>query len=123
MRLGTTKTDPKMLLAKRIVATLTLAAAATVGANIITPAPAQAIPSNCSETVRPQSNAAVCKSGTGYYRAWARCTHQNSKKVTTRYGWWRGVGGIASNASCGSLEFIVSSKDHGITRTNHIPPY
>lgn len=107
-----------------MVATLTLAAAATVGAITVTTAPAQAIPSNCSQIVRSQSNAAVCKSGSGYYRAWARCTNKSSKKVTTRYGYWRGVGSIASNASCGKSETIVSSsKDAGITRTDYLPPY
>ncbi|WP_326551054.1 hypothetical protein [Micromonospora sp. NBC_01813] len=44
--------------------------------------------------------------------------------MTTRYGYWRGVGSIASNASCGKSETIVSSsKDAGITRTDYLPPY
>ncbi|MBX7267704.1 hypothetical protein KIF24_17765 [Micromonospora sp. Llam7] len=66
----------------------------------------------------------MCKSGSGYYRAWARCTNTTTKKATYRYGFWRGVGSIASNASCKKGERIVSSSKHaGITKTNYLPPY
>lgn len=117
MRLTTTKSGRKAFLARRVVATLTLAAAATVGTITITVAPAQAGATDCSKIVRPQSVAAVCNSGTGYYRAWARCTNETTKRAIKRYGYWRLPDTIASNAACASNEWILSSaSDTGIER-------
>ncbi|MDW5326427.1 hypothetical protein [Plantactinospora sp. KLBMP9567] len=124
MHLETKQPGWKAGAVRRIAAAVALAAVASLGVVVVSAAPAEAIPSNCSKIVRTRSNAAVCKSGSGYYRAWARCTNQSSKKATYRYGYWRSVGSIASNASCTSAEAIVSSsRDAGITTTDYLPPY
>lgn len=123
MRLSTSRTGRNGLLVKKFVVTLTLTAAATMGTAVITAAPAQALPSSCTKLVKTTTNAVVCKTGTGYYRAYALCTNTSSKNQTYRYGFWRQVGSIASNASCFNGETIVSpSKDAGWQRTSTSPP-
>lgn len=67
---------------------------------------AYAVPSGCSSGASGNGYTAYCSSGTGQYRAYARCYNAAGTSYTTRYGLWRSPGGSSSTATCTSSEDV-----------------
>lgn len=91
-------------------ARLTLRLVATSGllvAGAILPATAAyAEPTGCSNGASGNGWTAYCSSGTGTYRAYARCYNSAGTSYVTRYGVWRSPGGSSSTATCTSSEQV-----------------
>jgi hypothetical protein len=59
-------------------------------------APASALPTNCLVTQASHSASAVCNSGTGQDRVYAKCEDPMHGTVGTYYGPWVGVGSTSA---------------------------
>ncbi|MFJ8580879.1 hypothetical protein [Micromonospora sp. NPDC093277] len=108
---------------KRIAVALALAATSTFGVVAVTAAPAQALPSTCNGTLGSASYGVMCRAGTGFYRAWANCTHDNNSTLKKYfYGSAVGIGGY-SKAACGANYHLKNkSSDYGVSKSDYLPP-